>query len=163
VADYLAHDSEHVPPVIVWQLGKDVEPYSEVFAEAIYIGDVALLIDECYKFAPAGPRWTGSDDLERICLSGRHLENSEGEQQRIHLILALQYPRTMHHLLWSQADEVYCGQIIGEQSRQWVHRNFYRADFDALAYVDQIERYDFVPLLEPDRGLPELPRYGAKG
>lgn len=162
VADYIRDSSEEIPRVIVWQLGKDVEKYEDVFKEAIYLGGVALIIDECYKFAESGQKWQ-SDALEDICLAGRHLENSDGELDRVHLILAVQYPKTMRHLLWSQSNEVYCGQIVGELSRKWVHGNFNREGFDALYFVDNVPRFDFVPLLEPERGLPPLPGYGPKG
>jgi len=163
VADYLADEDPDLPRVIVWQCGHDPAAYDEVWTEAIEVGNVAIIADECYQFAPAGPKFSGSPDLERICLSGRHLQNAEGEHCVTHLVLALQYPRTMHHLLWSQAEEVYCGLIMGEQSRTWVKHAFDRSDFAALDAVDQVDRYDFVPLIEPEKGLPDLPGYGPRG
>ena len=162
VGAYLADEDEDVPRVIIWQMGEDVEPYGEVFREAGYIGDVALVIDECYAYAPANKGFV-VEHLERLILSGRHIERHDGEQARVHLVLALQYPKYMHHLMWSQAEEVYCGQISGRNSRQWVRDNFERENFDALSWVDSVERFDFLPLCEPERGLPPMPGYGKSG
>lgn len=163
IAAYLSDGRDDVPRVVVWQMGVEPRAYKEVWKEAAYIGDVALIVDECYAFAPSGPQFRGGRDLERILMSGRHLETASGEQERVHLILAVQYPRTMHHLMWSQANEIYCGQVMGEQSRQWIKANFDRADFNALERIDAIERFDFLPLIEPERGLPDMPGYSQKG
>lgn len=123
LADYLKQ-REEIPRVIIWQLGTDVAAYERVLGEAVYLGRIALVVDEAYEWAPAGATWTGSKTLREIVLAGRHLEDGAGELCETHLLIAAQYPRSMHHLMWSQANVVMVGRFSGENTSRWLAQNF---------------------------------------
>lgn len=156
-ADYL-NDGEF-RRIVVWQLGEDPSEYTAVIQEASELGDIALIIDECYEFAPAGAVWTGSHALKRVVLAGRHLPRRvDGEDRPTHLLIAAQYPRTVHHLVWSQAATVMCGVLSGENSFDWVRSNFGRT---ALAQVQALKPHEWLMLFGEKR--PALPGYGPNG
>jgi hypothetical protein len=155
-SEYFA--DEEFPRVAVWKLGEDVESYTPVIAEAVELGDIALFIDEFYEFAPSGMGWTGSKILRRVVLAGRHQpRRDDGDIRPTHLFIATQYPRTIHHLVWSQAATVMCGVLSGEQSYDWVRANFGK---EQLVRVKALKNHEWLCL----KGTrPALPGYGADG
>lgn len=144
-ADYAAVSLDSIPRVVVWELGENPLAYEVVFEEAIEQGGCVIVLDEGYIFAKAGSNWK-SATLQRIVLSGRHLTNNEGKECVTHLLVACQYPKTLQHMLWSQARTIMCGKIQGENPRAWVRDNF---GVDALARVDELEPWHWVLLRGP--------------
>jgi hypothetical protein len=146
------------PRCVIWHLGANAENYQGVLREAIRVGDIALVLDEAYEFAPSGSRWTGSEELRDIVLAGAHLaRESDGEMRPTHLIVLTQYPKTVHHLLWAQAYVVMVGVSSGSQTFAWLRENFSTPDYDAEAAVSALRDYEW----ENVRGeRPALPGYG---
>ena len=147
--DYAAASDETIPRVVVFQFGPSAEDYELVFREALELGGCVIVLDEAYEFAPTGHVWR-SDQLKMVVLSGRHLPNAEGKECVTHLLVATQYPRSVHHQLWGQARTVMVGKIAGENARQWVKLNFGQP---ALDRVDQLEPWEWRKLRGP---MPEL-------
>jgi hypothetical protein len=156
MSDY--YNAEELPRLVVWRLGHDPDAYRPMFALAGALGDIAVLIDEAYEFAPSGARFTGPDELRAIVLAGAHLPREEdGVMRPCHLIVAAQYPRSIHHLMWAQAYTVMCGVSSGENTFQWLRANFSTPSFDAVTAVAELDPYEWVTL----RGArPRLPGYG---
>jgi len=138
--DYLAemHEREFYPPVVVFQLGIEPDAYREVFLEAIAVGDVVLVIDEAYTFAPAGSTWRGDSDLRRIVYAGRHLRNADGELSTVGIIAATQRPRSVHLDLWTQANNIVTTRVEGDNVRKWIAENF---GSEHLAPVADLPQY----------------------
>jgi DNA helicase HerA-like ATPase len=148
---------EEIPRVVIWQLGRHVSQYVRPMLEAVELGDVAIVLDEAYEYAPSGARWTGPDVLRDIVLAGRHLARADGEIRPTHLVVATQYPRTVHHLIWSQAYTVMVGVVAGEQTASWLRDNF---GDQALAAVRELKPYQWQAVA----GVrPEMPGYGPNG
>lgn len=156
VSDY--HADDEFPRVVVWKLGENVDDYTPVIVEAVELGDVALFVDEFYEFAPSGMGWTGSRVLRKVVLAGAHQSRrDDGAIRPTHLFVATQYPRSIHHLVWSQAATVMCGVLSGEQSYDWVKANFGK---EALAKVQALRPHEWICLFGK---RPELPGYGVDG
>lgn len=154
-ADYLA--KEEIPRVVIWQLGSAVDPYERVIAEAVRLGDCAIVIDEAYEFAPTGATWTGSHILRECVLAGRHLQRHDGELRPVHLIIATQYPKSVHHLMWSQANAIIVGRFSGENTSSWIVANFGK---EHLTACEKLKLYHW----HACRGeMPDLPGYGPNG
>jgi hypothetical protein len=154
-SDFLRNDE--IPRVVIWKLGTEIAPYESVLAEAVRLGDVAIVLDEAYEWAPAGAVWTGSHVLREIVLAGRHLEAVDGELHATHLIVAAQYPKSMHLLLWSQAYTVLVGKFSGEATAEWIRGNFGKT---ALSECEALGQFRWTAV----RGeRPDLPGYGPNG
>jgi len=120
--DYLA--CEKIPRVCVFNFGINADLYRPIFREAIGNGNIVLVLDEAYDFAPAGSTWRGADDLLQIVLAGRHLRNYENTLCQVHLLVATQYPRQVHHSIWSQAATVCASKLTGDNAADWLRGNF---------------------------------------
>lgn len=152
--------SDELPRLVIWRRGSDAAAYLSILQEAIAIGDVAIIIDEAYEFAPSGARWTGSDDLQSIVLAGAHLpRRADGELRPCHLVVACQYPKTIHHLMWSQAYTIMVGASSGENTFEWLRANFSTPDYDAPGAVARLKLYRW-ECVRGDR--PSLPGYPKK-
>jgi len=123
-ADFVGDMGEGIPRVAIFQLGVDADAYDLVLLWAVRQGNCAVLLDEAYAFAPSGSTWRGSDVLQRIVFSGRHLSNEIGEECVTHLLIGAQYARTMDHSLWEQARVIMCGRVEGKTQEQWIRENF---------------------------------------
>ena len=141
---------DELPRIISFQFGPDAEAYNIVFREAIEQGNVCIVLDEGYEFAPGGASWRGAQELKAIMFSGRHLRNIAGKLCPIHLIVAAQYPKSIYHQFWGQANCVMCGVISGENTRNWIKGNFGEVQLKA---VDMLNKWEWFPL----RGRPACP------
>ena len=134
--------ADEMPRLVIWRLGSAVEPYTAVLRAAIEEGDVCVIMDEAYDFAPSGARFTGTDELRSIVLAGAHLpRRGDRELRPCHLIVAAQYPRSVHHLVWAQAYTVIVGLSSGENTFEWLRANFSTPSYDAAARVSALELY----------------------
>lgn len=147
-----------LPRVMIWRVDPDDHDTLEwIWQEAIAQGDVALVLDEGYLYAP-GPHWRASVLLKRIVLQGRHLPDMRRELRPTHLIISAQYPRTLHLLVWSQADTILVGQIEGRATLQWCADNF--AEPAQLETIRELRPFQWIAL----RGSrPPMPGYGPDG
>jgi len=102
----------------------------------IEIGNCVLVVDEAYNECPAGSTWRGDDNLKTIVLRGRHIVAADGKQYPCQVIMACQYPRSVHLLIYEQAEAVLCSKLRGEQARGWVRAY---AGEDALEQTDNLE------------------------
>lgn len=150
--------ANEMPRLVIWRRGQDAEAYTSILAEAIALGDIAIFIDEAYQFAPSGARWTGTDELQSIVLAGAHLPRRDDRELRpCHLVVAAQYPKSVHHLMWAQAYTIMVGASSGENTFEWLRQNFSTPDYDAPARVAALPLYSW----ECVRGKrPALPGYG---
>lgn len=149
---------EELPRVVVWRLGTDPDRYGRVLAEARAIGDVAIVLDEAYEFAPTGSRWTGSIILREIVLAGAHLpRRSDGEMRPTHLIVAAQFPKSVHHLVWSQAYTVMAGRLSGKNSFDWLRDNFGE---EIESRARDLDPYHWICV---HGTRPDMPGYGPEG
>jgi hypothetical protein len=156
-SDY--HADGEIPRVVLWQLGPRAESYTRVLSEAASLGDVAIVIDEAYEFAEAGSTWTGSEILRSIVFAGAHLERREdGEMRPCHLIVAAQYPKSIHYAIWQQAYTVMVGQLAGKSSFTWIRDN-HGEEMEERAR--KLKPFEW--LMVHGRQRPELPGYGKKG
>jgi hypothetical protein len=153
----LRHASE-MPRIVVWRCGQDAAAYTSILREAAALGDIVVILDEAYEFAPGGAAWTGTPELRAIVLAGAHLpRKSDGELRPCHLIIAAQYPKSCHHQMWAQSYTIMCGLSAGENTFQWLRSNFSRPDYDAAGRVSSLHLYEW----ECVRGeRPALPGYG---
>lgn len=120
-----------IPRAVSFQLGLENDDYQWVLDEAIELGDVAIVIDEAYSFLPSGQPI--KEPWKSIVFAGRHLDTADGRSRPCHLVLATQYPRTVHAEVWSQANEVWCSRLVGDRARFWI-RDYYGTDeADAVA------------------------------
>ena len=149
-SDYLSMDK--MPRVCVFALGLEPRAYDRIFKEAITQGDVVVVIDEGYEFAPAGAQWRGCVDLQRIVLAGRHLQNCQNQMRAVHLLVATQYPRQVHHSLCSQAAVVCSSRLLGDNATDWIRGNFGQA---AAAENATLKEHVF-QVLRPENG--KLPK-----
>jgi hypothetical protein len=149
---------DEFPRVTIWRLGSRAEAYTPLFREAVALGDVAIILDEGYEFAPAGSSWTGREELREIVLAGAHLARaSDGDLRPTHLLVATQYPRTVNLLLWSQAYTVMVGVSSGDATFKWLRENFDAPKYSASEVVARLKPYQW----ECVRGeRPALPGYG---
>jgi hypothetical protein len=143
--------SHGLPAVAVFQLGSSAGAYAPVFGTAREIGSCVLVLDEAREFMPPGAAWRGDRALREIVFAGRHLENAVGEMRSTGLIVATQYPRSVHHDVHEQAETVMCSIVRGENGRGWVRENFGAA---ALSRVDGLQRQEWTCLRgrDPRRG-----------
>lgn len=155
IAQYLSLDC--IPRVVIWQLGRHVSQYVRPMVEAVELGDVVVVIDEAYEYAPTGARWTGPEILRDIVLAGRHLPRADGAIRPTHLIVATQYPRTVHHLVWSQAYCVMVGLTSGEQTAAWLRDNY---GDKALETARALKPYQWAAV---HGEKPPMPGYGVNG
>jgi hypothetical protein len=137
IADFNAQCREYMQKVNVFQLGLNPAAYGRVFELAEIEGDCLVVIDEARAMAPAGSYWQGGEALERIALAGRHLRNCAGELRPTHLVLATQYPRSIHISLREQARTVMVGQLTGENALGWVRGEFGEAALKRVAELGQ--------------------------
>jgi len=141
-ADYLERCRDSIPRVLVFGSNpvEWLKP-ADLISEAAAQGDVCLVVDEAYLWMPQG---TSIDPAWRLAiLQGRHLPDVRGQLKPLHLVMAAQYPRSMHHLAWSQANAIYVGQISGERSREWVRGEFGQ---EAETRVDQLGEFEWIVL-----------------
>jgi hypothetical protein len=148
--------ASEMPRCVIFRLGQDPHAYTSILKAAADLGDVCVVIDEAYDFAPSGARFTGSDELRAIVLAGAHLPRAEdGEMRPVHLLVAAQYPKSVHHLLWSQAYTVIVGVSSGDNTFEWLRSNFSTPDYDAVVAVASLPLYSW----ECVRGeMPHLPK-----
>ncbi len=155
-SDY--HDAEEHPRVVIWQLGAAAANYDRVLAEAAQLGDVAIVLDEAYEFAEAGGSWTGSEVLRSIVFAGAHLpRRRDGEMRPTHLIVACQYPKSVHSQIWQQAYTVMVGVLAGKAAFTWVRDNF---GDEVEGYARDLKPFEWL-CVHGER--PELPGYGKDG
>lgn len=150
LSDFLT--KEKLPRVCVFNFGIHADLYRPVFKHAIGNGKVVLILDEAYDFAPTGSSWRGADDLLQIVLAGRHLRNWENELCQVHLLVATQYPRQVHHSIWSQAATVCASRLTGDNAADWLRGNFGKA---ALEKNSLLKEHVF-QVLRPENG--KIPR-----
>ena len=154
---YVDRTGNGFPRVCVWRVDPDDSAaLGFIFQEAIAQGDIALILDEGSLYCP-GPHWSGDPNLKRIVLQGRHLPDLRGRLCPTHLIVAVQYPRLVNHLVWSQAPTILVGAVEGEATRKWIAGNFGDGPLEA---VDRLPAYRWHPV----RGVkPPMPGYGPNG
>jgi hypothetical protein len=156
-ASYLDKTSHGFPRVCLWRVDPDDKlTIAFIWQEAVAQGDIALILDEASLYAP-GPHWTGEPMLKRIVLQGRHLPDMCGKLRPTHLIVAVQYPRLVNHLVWSQSPVIMVGQVAGESTRKWIASNF---GDPILAEADRVRPFGWIAV----RGIkPSMPGYGPTG
>lgn len=121
-----------------------------VLADVVLVGDCAVILDEAWAWAPPGS-WTGSSVLRDIIVRGRHLERFDGRLRPTHMVMATQYPRTIHHVLREQAATIMVGSLAGELGGEWVRSV---AGRDALRRVQRLGRWEWTAIRgrDPRRG-----------
>ena len=82
------------------------------FRAAIEQGKCCVVLDEAYHHAPGGPTWKGS----------------------------CQYPRSVHHLIYDQANCILCSKLRGEQAKKWIREY---AGQEALERTEQLELHEW--------------------
>jgi len=141
-ADYLMDDE--LPRIAIFQLDANALEYIPVFREAINQGDIALVLDEAYSFAPSGGgRFSGCEELQSIVYSGRHLLNVENELRPTHLLVGVQYPKTIYHGIWQQSRTILASKLAGKANKNWVVDNF--GDNDWITN-QRLQQYQFKAL-----------------
>ena len=118
---------------------------------AVGVGDCAVVIDEAWSHAPPGQQWRGSGRLLDVIVRGRHLETWGGDLRPTHILMATQYPRSIHHQIREQADTIMIGRLHGDLSHQWVRAH---CGSDAERRVRRLGEYQWTAGLgrDPRRG-----------
>jgi hypothetical protein len=124
LVDYVRENDGHFPRICICRCEPGDSFYMSMLDLAIIEGSVALIIDEIWLAAPSGARWTGAESLQKIVLAGRNLENANGDLCKVHLLVAVQYPRSAHALFTDQCRVIKCSRMEGERSKSWVKDNF---------------------------------------
>lgn len=122
-----------------------------VLRDIVAVGDCVVILDEAWAWAPAGATWRGSPRLKDVLVRGRHLERFDGELRPTHLILATQYPRTLHHLVREQAATVMVSRLQGELGDRWVRQY---AGETAQRRMRRLGKHQFAAIVgrDPRRG-----------
>jgi len=155
---YTAHDKfiadvaeRGVPAVAVLQYGTEATPYWPAFSWAIREGDCVCVLDEAREFCPPGSSWRGAPHLREIVFAGRHLRNAAGSMCVAGLIVATQYPRSVHHDVHEQAETVMVSRLRGENGRAWVLGNFGAPELERVDALD-FQRWACLRGRDPRRG-----------
>lgn len=126
---------DHLPRVLVFRDALDWVGWPRLVEEAQAQGRVCLVLDEVYNWLPA------SKPLEPAArsavLAGRHLPALDRKLYPLHLIVAAQYPRSVHHLLTEQANTIVAGRMEGELAESWVRGNFGPDRWDEIQALDE--------------------------
>lgn len=145
------NETDRLPRLAVWQLGREPERYQPVFEHLISQGDCVLLLDEAQVFAPVR-KGILVPELADIAAMGRHLTNCLGESRPTHLICATQRPTGIDATLRDQLLTVVSGGFRAGAARDWIRKE---VDSDALDMIDRLGVHEWACLAP--RGAP-VPR-----
>lgn len=94
-------------------------------------GDCAIIMDEAALWIPSQltveSLRSRSPALFSALVRGRHLARSDGLERPLHLVIAAQYPRSVHHLVTDQARTIMVSRPAGELTQDWIRGNGGRA------------------------------------
>lgn len=97
-------------------------------------GDCAVVLDESAFWIPSSLSTEAlrqrSPALMRALVRGRHLERSDGMERPLHLIIAAQYPKSVHLLVRDQARTVMVSRPDGDATRDWIRADAGRVAMD---------------------------------
>lgn len=126
-----------------------------IMRQACRYGDTAVIVDEGASWIPAS--WS-TDTLRKslprtydVILRGRHIERIDGEIRPTHLIVAAQYPRSVHHLVYGQASVIMVARPHGQHVKDFIRGH---GDDHSLPRALALGQYQWTPIKgrDPRRG-----------